>query len=128
MNEDKSARYHRLSRRLAIASLAWTAAFLAAVLVSGASSRLRDLGDALGGGWLTVAFVIATLLLLHAAMVGQSTRFTRQDGVEETWRIMQPLLDTPPALGYYKPGAWGPDAADALVSECGGWHGPWVGS
>ncbi len=25
--------------------------------------------------------------------VGDSTRFTRQDGVEETWRIMQPLLD-----------------------------------
>ncbi len=35
-------------------------------------------------------------VLLHAAMVGQSTRFTRQDGVEETWRIMQPLLDAPP--------------------------------
>ena len=32
-------------------------------------------------------------VLLHAAMVGESTRFTRQDGVEETWRIMQPLLD-----------------------------------
>ena len=25
--------------------------------------------------------------------VGDSTRFTRQDGVEETWRVMQPLLD-----------------------------------
>ena len=32
-------------------------------------------------------------VLLHAAMIGDSTRFTRQDGVEETWRIMQPLLD-----------------------------------
>ena len=37
-------------------------------------------------------------VLLHAAMVGQSTRFTRQDGVEETWRIMQPLLDAPPPV------------------------------
>ena len=36
-------------------------------------------------------------VLLHAAMVGDSTRFTRQDGVEETWRIMQPLLDAPAA-------------------------------
>ena len=35
-------------------------------------------------------------VLLHAAMIGDSTRFTRQDGVEETWRIMQPLLDSPP--------------------------------
>ena len=34
-------------------------------------------------------------VLLHAALVGQSTRFTRQDGVEQTWRIMQPLLDAP---------------------------------
>ena len=32
-------------------------------------------------------------VLLQAAIVGQSTRFTRQDGVEEAWRIMQPLLD-----------------------------------
>ena len=29
-------------------------------------------------------------------MIGDSTRFTRQDGVEEAWRIMQPLLDAPP--------------------------------
>ena len=36
-------------------------------------------------------------VLLHAALVGDSTRFTRQDGVEETWRIMQPLLDEPAA-------------------------------
>ena len=34
-------------------------------------------------------------VLLHAALVGDSTRFARQDGVEETWRIMQPLLDSP---------------------------------
>jgi glucose-6-phosphate 1-dehydrogenase len=25
-------------------------------------------------------------VLLHAALVGDSSRFTRQDGVEETWR------------------------------------------
>ena len=34
-------------------------------------------------------------VLLHAAMVGDNTRFARQDRVEETWRIMQPLLDAP---------------------------------
>ena len=36
------------------------------------------------------------------------TRFTRQDGVEETWRIMQPLLDAPPPVHSYAPGSWGP--------------------
>ena len=47
-------------------------------------------------------------VLLHAAMVGDSTRFTRQDGVEETWRIMQPLLDAPPPVHPYAPGLVGP--------------------
>jgi glucose-6-phosphate 1-dehydrogenase len=65
-------------------------------------------------------------VLLHAAMVGQSTRFTRQDGVEETWRIMQPLLDAPPPVHPYAPGSWGPAAADKLVAGHGRWHGPWV--
>jgi glucose-6-phosphate 1-dehydrogenase len=67
-------------------------------------------------------------VLLHAAMVGQATRFTRQDGVEETWRIMQPLLDTPPAVHSYSPGSWGPTAAESLAAEYGGWAEPWVPS
>jgi glucose-6-phosphate 1-dehydrogenase len=65
-------------------------------------------------------------VLLHAAMVGQSVRFTRQDGVEETWRVMQPLLDAPPPVHSYAPGSWGPDAADKLVAGHGKWYGPWV--
>jgi glucose-6-phosphate 1-dehydrogenase len=67
-------------------------------------------------------------VLLHAAMVGQSTRFTRQDGVEETWRIMQPLLDAPPPVHPYPQGSWGPSAADDVVAGHGVWHHPWVAS
>jgi glucose-6-phosphate 1-dehydrogenase len=67
-------------------------------------------------------------VLLQAALVGDPTRFTRQDGVEETWRIMQPLLDNPPPVHSYVPGTWGPEAADALVAAHGGWHGPWLAS
>jgi glucose-6-phosphate 1-dehydrogenase len=65
-------------------------------------------------------------VLLHAAMVGDSTRFTRQDAVEETWRVMQPLLDAPPPVHPYAQGSWGPDAADELVAGHGRWHEPWV--
>ena len=65
-------------------------------------------------------------VLLHAAMIGQSTRFTRQDGVEETWRIMQPLLDAPPPVHPYAPGSWGPDAVESLTAGHGRWYGPWV--
>jgi glucose-6-phosphate 1-dehydrogenase len=64
--------------------------------------------------------------LLHAAMVGDSAPFTRQDAVEETWRIMQPLLDAPPPVESYPPGTWGPPAADALVAGHGRWHEPWT--
>jgi glucose-6-phosphate 1-dehydrogenase len=67
-------------------------------------------------------------VLLHAAMVGDSTRFTRQDAVEETWRVMQPLLDAPPPVHPYAQGSWGPDAADELVAGHGRWHEPWVTS
>jgi glucose-6-phosphate 1-dehydrogenase len=67
-------------------------------------------------------------VLLHAAMVGDSKRFTRQDGVEETWRVIQPLLDSPPPVHPYAKGSWGPSAADVLVANHGGWYGPWVAS
>jgi len=67
-------------------------------------------------------------VLLLDAMRGDSTRFTRQDGVEETWRIFQPLLEQPPPVHPYAPGSWGPAAADGLVRGFGKWHGPWVES
>jgi glucose-6-phosphate 1-dehydrogenase len=67
-------------------------------------------------------------VLLHAAMVGISTRFSRQDCVEETWRIMQPLLDNPPPVHPYAVGSWGPAEADELVAEFGGWSNPWIAS
>jgi glucose-6-phosphate 1-dehydrogenase len=65
-------------------------------------------------------------VLLQAAILGDSTHFTRQDMVEETWRIVQPLLDSPPSVHEYAPGSWGPPEAEKLVAICGGWHGPWL--
>jgi glucose-6-phosphate 1-dehydrogenase len=67
-------------------------------------------------------------VLLHAALIGQSIRFTRQDAVEEQWRVMQPLLDGPPDVHPYAPGSWGPDAANELVGGFGRWQGPWIAS
>jgi glucose-6-phosphate 1-dehydrogenase len=65
-------------------------------------------------------------VLLDAAIEGRRLRFTRQDGVEEQWRIMQPLLNAPPPVQPYAPGTWGPDAANELVHAHGGWRGPWI--
>jgi glucose-6-phosphate 1-dehydrogenase len=67
-------------------------------------------------------------VLLHAAMIGDSKRFTRQDGVEEAWRVMQPLLDARPPVHAYAPGSWGPKAAQKLVAGHGRWHEPWIAS
>jgi glucose-6-phosphate 1-dehydrogenase len=67
-------------------------------------------------------------VLLLDAMRGNSMRFTRQDSVEETWRIYESLLQTPPPVHPYAPGTWGPAEADRLVARYGGWHGPWIAS
>jgi glucose-6-phosphate 1-dehydrogenase len=66
--------------------------------------------------------------LLCDAMSGDSSHFTREDGVEETWRIVQPLLDAPPPVVSYQPGSWGPTGADKLVAGHPHWRDPWLRS
>jgi glucose-6-phosphate 1-dehydrogenase len=67
-------------------------------------------------------------VLLQAALVGNDRRFTRQDGIEEAWRVMAPLLEHPPPVHPYAKGSWGPKEADRIVAGHGGWHEPWVTS
>ena len=62
--------------------------------------------------------------LLGDAMIGDHTLFPREDVIEETWRIVQPLLDAPPPLEIYEPGSWGPEAAETLIRGHGGWSRP----
>ena len=65
-------------------------------------------------------------VLLEAAMDGNSAPFTRQDSIEETWRIMMPLVEHPSPVISYEPGTWGPKEADKLLAGIDRWHGPWV--
>ena len=67
-------------------------------------------------------------VLLRAAIHGDSTQFTRQDSIEETWRILQPLIEHPPDAHAYPPGSWGPTAAERLTAGYGPWRGPWRAS
>jgi glucose-6-phosphate 1-dehydrogenase len=65
-------------------------------------------------------------VLLHAALIGDSSAFTRQDIVEESWRVVAPLLESPSPVDPYAKGTWGPDSAQRIVSGHGAWLGPWM--
>ncbi|MEX0851210.1 MAG: glucose-6-phosphate dehydrogenase [Gaiellaceae bacterium] len=62
--------------------------------------------------------------LLADALRGDSTLFPRWEVIEETWRIVQPLLDSPPPVERYERGSWGPESADRLAEDHGGWREP----
>jgi glucose-6-phosphate 1-dehydrogenase len=67
-------------------------------------------------------------VLLHAALIGDAKRFSRQDLVEQCWRVMQPLIENPPPVYPYAKGTWGPVEGDEPLRGFGCWHHPWVGS
>jgi glucose-6-phosphate 1-dehydrogenase len=62
--------------------------------------------------------------LLGDALEGNPARFARQDGVENAWRVIQPLLDQPGPVHPYRRGSWGPAEAQAVTAGHGGWHNP----
>jgi len=64
--------------------------------------------------------------LLDDAIAGRSQLFTRQDAIEETWRIVEPLLEDPGPVHRYKPGTWGPEEADELIRGICPWFDPWL--
>ena len=61
--------------------------------------------------------------LVHDAMIGDRTLFTRADGIERLWEVATPLLEGPPGVQPYAPGSWGPGAAEELIAPRR-WHLP----
>jgi glucose-6-phosphate 1-dehydrogenase len=62
--------------------------------------------------------------LLLDAIRGVSTRFARQDYVEEAWRIVDPVLDDATPVCQYEPGSWGPAQVEQSLAPAGGWLNP----
>jgi len=71
--------------------------------------------------------------LLFDALQGDASLFTRSDGIEESWRLIDEIIkgwEMPeaPAMTEYEPGSWGPAEADLFMSldgrkwviSCGG--------
>jgi Zn-dependent protease with chaperone function len=71
VNEDKAARYHRLKRRVSLASLAWTILLLGGLLATDGSLALRDWAEGVASvvpaplaSAATVVFYVAGLTLI----------------------------------------------------------------
>ncbi|MBI1874627.1 MAG: M48 family metallopeptidase [Acidobacteria bacterium] len=68
MNEDRSARYHRLERRASVLSLAWTSLLVVLVLALGFHLQLRDLAASIVGvlprsvAWLELPAMVVIYL------------------------------------------------------------------
>ena len=62
--------------------------------------------------------------LLGDALRGDATLFTRDDAVEEAWRVVQPVLESHRPVEPYEPRTWGPASARAIVAGQEGWYDP----
>ncbi len=66
--------------------------------------------------------------LLNDVMLGDATLFMRADQIEESWRIIMPVLNVwennpPQKFPNYQAGSWGPAEAEALIAHDGYyWH------
>lgn len=63
--------------------------------------------------------------LLLDAIRGDASLFTRHDGIETSWRLVDPIIQcwendpAAPPMAAYKPDSWGPAEADALLERDG---------
>ena len=55
-------------------------------------------------------------LLIDEAMQGDPTLFAREDSIEESWRIVEPILTHHADVELYEPGTWGPPGARRPVA------------
>ncbi len=62
--------------------------------------------------------------LIGDAAQGDPVLFAREDTVEAAWRVVDPALDLAEPPHRYRPGTWGPTAAEELMPAGQRWHAP----
>ena len=62
--------------------------------------------------------------LLSDALRGDNALFTSDESVEAAWAVVDQILSHPGQVETYKDGSWGPNSADAVVTDAEGWHNP----
>ena len=67
-------------------------------------------------------------VLIHDVLTGDATLFSRADEVEESWAIIEPILNAWKdriSVERYRAGSWDVPGMDSLFEDCvGGWHKP----
>lgn len=67
-------------------------------------------------------------VLMHDVLTGDGTLFSRSDEVEESWDIVEPILEAWKdrfSIERYRAGTWDIPAMDELSEDCAcGWHKP----
>jgi len=67
-------------------------------------------------------------VLLHDVLSGDATLFSRADEVEESWKIIDPILkawENKLSINRYQAGSWDIEGMDELLEGCElGWHKP----
>jgi glucose-6-phosphate 1-dehydrogenase len=92
--------------------------------VPGAGMTIRTVHmDFLYGGAFRTGLPEAYERLILDAMLGDATLFTREDEVEEQWKLVDAIVGAwqrdRPSFPNYQAGGWGPAAADELVHRDG---------
>ena len=54
--------------------------------------------------------------LIHDVLIGDRSLYTRPDGLAAAWKVVDPLLSSPPPNAPYAPGSWGPTEARKLIA------------
>ncbi len=67
-------------------------------------------------------------VLMHDVLIGDETLFSRSDEVEESWSIVEPILQVWKdrfSIERYRAGTWEIPDMEGLTNDCvGGWHLP----
>jgi glucose-6-phosphate 1-dehydrogenase len=77
-----------------------------------------DFSDALGSEKLPYE------QLLGDALEGNATRFATQKIIEGTWQALGGILKKPSEVHVYETGTMGPEAANKMTEDYGGWIAP----
>ncbi len=97
----------------------------------GVGARTKTPGDRMNGEEVELYVssghndeMLAYERLLDDAMKGDGTLFSRRDGIEDAWRVVEPVLNTDKPVHLYEPGSWGPMIADPFLPLPGRWQNP----